>query len=91
MIANFCGEKAAIRAEDNCLKAAAAKGRFLPKIILTLAKKIFSTYQLSLDHVIVTDSGKHGMTASSAECSAELFSKTSEMLPNGLNIPMYES
>ena len=31
--------------------------------------------------------GKHGMT----ESSAELFSKTSEMVPNGLNIPMYES
>ena len=40
---------------------------------------------------ITTDSGKHGMTESSAECSAELFSKTSEMVPNGLNIPMYES
>ena len=25
------------------------------------------------------------------ESSAELFSKTSEMVPNGLNIPMYES
>ena len=37
------------------------------------------------------DSGKHGMTESSAERSAELFSKTSEMVPNGLNIPMYES
>ena len=35
--------------------------------------------------------GKHGMTESSAERSAELFSKTSEMVPNGLNIPMYES
>ena len=34
------------------------------------------------------DSGKHGMTESSAEGSAELFS---EMVPNGLNIPMYES
>ena len=34
-----------------------------------------------------TDSGKHGMT----ETSAELFSKTSEMVLNGLNIPMYES
>ena len=38
-----------------------------------------------------TDSGKHGMTEPSAERSAELFSKTSEMVPNGLNIPMYES
>ena len=34
-----------------------------------------------------TDSGKHGIT----EPSAELFSKTSEMVPNGLNIPMDES
>ena len=31
------------------------------------------------------------MTEPSAESSAELFSKTSEMDPNGLNIPMYES
>ena len=31
------------------------------------------------------------MTETSAERSAELFSKTSEMVPNGLNIPMYES
>ena len=38
-----------------------------------------------------SDSGKHGMTESSAERSAELFSNTSEMVPNGLNIPMYES
>ena len=37
------------------------------------------------------DSGKHGMTESSAERFAEIFSKTSEMVPNGLNIPMYES
>ena len=39
MIANFCGEKAAIRAEDNCLKAAAEKGGFLTMVILTLAIK----------------------------------------------------
>ena len=30
------------------------------------------------------------MTESSAESSTELFSETSEMVPNGLNIPMYE-
>ena len=36
--------------------------------------------------VTVSDSGKHGMT----ESSGELFLKTSEMVPNGLNIPMYE-
>ena len=35
------------------------------------------------NHMRGTDSGKHGMT--------ELFSKTSEMVPNGLNLPMYES
>ena len=40
--------------------------------------------------VTITDSGKHEMTESSAERSAELFSKTSEMAPNGLNIPLYE-
>ena len=34
-------------------------------------------------------SGKHGMTEPSAERSAELFSKTSEMVLNGLNIPVY--
>ena len=39
----------------------------------------------------IPDSGKHGMTEPSAERSAELFSKTSEMVPNGLYIPMYES
>ena len=38
-----------------------------------------------------TDSGKHGMTESSAEHSAEHLSTTSEMVPIGLNIPMYES
>ena len=43
-------------------------------------------------HVLLwADSGKHGMTEPSVERSAELFSKTSEMVPNGLNIPMYES
>ena len=31
------------------------------------------------------------MTESSAERSAELFSKTSEVVPNGQNIPMYDS
>ena len=31
------------------------------------------------------------MAETSAERSSELFSKTSEMVPNGLNIPMYES
>ena len=31
------------------------------------------------------------MTEPFAELSAELFSKTSEMVPNGLNIPVYES
>ena len=40
---------------------------------------------------LIPDSGKHGMTESSAEHSAEIFSKTSEMVPNGLYIPMYES
>ena len=40
---------------------------------------------------VTADSKKHGMTESSAEHSAEPFSKTSEMVPNGLNIPMYES
>ena len=30
------------------------------------------------------------MAESSAEHSAKLFSKTLEMVPNGLNIPMYE-
>ena len=34
-----------------------------------------------------TDTGKHGTT----ESFAELFPKTSEIVPNGLNIPMYES
>ena len=38
-----------------------------------------------------TDSGKHGMTERSGERSAELFSKTSELVLNGLNIPVYES
>ena len=37
------------------------------------------------------DSGKHGMMESSAEYAAEVFSSTSEIVPNGLNIPMYES
>ena len=37
------------------------------------------------------DSGKHGITESSTEHSAEIFSKPSEMVPNGLNIPTYES
>ena len=37
------------------------------------------------------DSGKHGMTEPSAERYAEIFSKTSEMVTNGLNIPKYES
>ena len=36
----------------------------------------------------LTDSGKHGMTEPSAERSAELFSKTSEMVPNGLFFPL---
>ena len=40
---------------------------------------------------LIPDSGKHEMTESSAEHCAEIFSKTSEMVPNGLNIPMYES
>ena len=31
------------------------------------------------------------MTESSAEHSTELFLKTSEMVPNGINIPMHES
>ena len=43
-----------------------------------------------MQDVYLADSGKHGMTESSAEHSAEHFSKTSEMVPNGLNIPMYE-
>ena len=42
------------------------------------------------EHVLDTDSGKHGMMESSAERYAELFSKTSEMVPNSLNIPQYE-
>ena len=33
---------------------------------------------------VETDSGKNGMMESSAERSAELFSKTWEMVPNGL-------
>ena len=32
---------------------------------------------------------KFGMVESSVVNSAELFSKTSEMVPNGLDIPMY--
>ena len=39
----------------------------------------------------IAGSEKHGMTESSAEHSADLFSKTSGMVPNRLNIPMYES
>ena len=39
----------------------------------------------------IVDSEKHGMTESPAEHSAELFSKTSRMVPNRLNMPMYES
>ena len=42
------------------------------------------------EHVLDTDSGKHGMMESSVERYAELFSKTSEMVPNSLNIPQYE-
>ena len=37
-----------------------------------------------------TEFGKHGMEECSVENSAELFFKTSEMVHNGLNIPMYE-
>ena len=36
--------------------------------------------------VLITDSGKHGMTESSLKCIADFFS---EMVPNGLNIPIY--
>ena len=43
--------------------------------------------QLDWQTVTVSDSGKHLM----AEPSAELSSKILEMVPNGLNIPMYES
>ena len=38
--------------------------------------------------VLEVDFGKYGLTQSSAERSAELFS---EMVPNGLNTAMYES
>ena len=55
---------------------------------LVVSYRIQSINQWSAQLVFRTsDSGKHGMT----EPSAELFSKTSEMVPNGLNIPMYES
>ena len=51
---------------------------------------VLAHLQDSIFFQIVPDSGKRGMTEPSAERSAELFSKTSEMVPNGLNIPMYE-
>ena len=39
----------------------------------------------------ISDSGKYRMTECSADRSADFFSKTSEMVPNALDIPMYES
>ena len=53
--------------------------------------KLVTTNIISTLFRIFSDSGKHGMTEPSAEQSAELFSNTSEMVPSGLNIPMYES
>ena len=55
------------------------------RLILKLYCQSYPPYPISIQYY--PDSGKHGMT----EPSAELFSKTSEMVPNGLNIPMYES